>query len=131
MIRLTVQGIKQDLANGLTRLTADKHYNAEVGSIEEKYNLPPTEVRRLFMEPALKGLKVIPAKPKLWELVDETEVSDTVESITQCDTAMEFGIPTHNVEESIEEKPQMYGTTDPSQDYISEEIESTMETESF
>lgn len=74
-IVLSVANIKADLANGVTRLKSDKHYHADRGSIEEKYGLTPSEVRQIFKEPLLQGVRLVPYVEKRWELIPD--VSDT------------------------------------------------------
>lgn len=74
-IVLSVANIKKDLANGVTRLKTDKHYHADKGSIEEKYGLTPSEVRQLFKEPLLQGVRLVPYVEKRWTLIpDEKDV---------------------------------------------------------
>lgn len=77
-ITLSVSNIKADLKAGLDRQ-----------AIGEKYGLLPFEVKQLFQNPALKGLKV--KKAVSFELVDDT-VKDTKETAVEegtDDTATE------------------------------------------
>lgn len=66
-IFLSIEGIKQDLKQGLTRLKSDPNYDPELGSIEEKYNLNKTQVQTVFKDSRLKGLRTIKIK-------NETEI---------------------------------------------------------
>jgi hypothetical protein len=106
-IVLTVAGIKEDLANGVTRLKTDKNYHPDRGSIEEKYNLNPAEVRDLFKEPSLSGVRVIPYIPKRWVLVEESTESENNISSTMEDVSTEQTVDnqlTNEVEE-LENQP--------------------------
>lgn len=78
MIEITLSGIKQDLANGVTRCKGDTGYSEERGSIEEKYGLSKTEVKELFKDKDLIGLKVRVPKAKRWVLIkDQTVEAET------------------------------------------------------
>lgn len=78
VIKLSVANIKNDLADGVTRLKSDKNYHVDKGSIEEKYSLTPAEVGHLFKEPLLKGIRTVPYTPKRWVLVEEEEEVNTL-----------------------------------------------------
>jgi len=80
---IKVADIKEYLANGVTRLKNDKNYHPEKRSIEEIYSLTPTEVRDLFKEESLKGVRVVPYVPKRWVLVEEEENINTTGNITE------------------------------------------------
>lgn len=77
MIEITLSGIKQDLANGVTRCKGDTGYSEERGSIEEKYGLSKTEVKELFKDKDLIGLKVRVPKAKRWVLIKD-QVAEAV-----------------------------------------------------
>lgn len=72
---IKVADIKEYLANGTTRLKSDKNYHPDRKSIEEIYNLSTAEVRDLFREESLKGIRTVAYVPKRWTLVDEEENS--------------------------------------------------------
>lgn len=57
-IKLTVSGLKQDLANGFTR-----------PQLSEKYNLPITQINKAMKQAGLKGAR---AQSVRFELVDDT-----------------------------------------------------------
>ncbi len=63
-IILSIEGIKQDLKQGLTRLSSDPNHDPKIGSIEEKYALSKTQVQAVFKDPRLKGLKTVKPKTK-------------------------------------------------------------------
>jgi hypothetical protein len=73
MIEITLSGIKQDLANGVTRCKGDTGYSEERGSIEEKYGLSKSEVKDLFKDSDLIGIKVRVPKTKRWVLIKDQE----------------------------------------------------------
>ncbi len=50
------------LHSGFTRRIGDNNYNAEIGSIQERYDLTTEEVVDLFKDPRLKNQKVIVPK---------------------------------------------------------------------
>src|SRR3972149_6418364 len=79
-IRITVSGVLEDLSNGYTRTTSSKHYNAEIGSIEEKYGLNKTEVSQVFKHPKLLGKQTILPKETRFIIVDDTEQNITTEN---------------------------------------------------
>jgi len=53
-VKISVTAVKEDLKNGLTRL---KSKDNGKGSIEEKYGLTQSEVKRLFNDERLKGIR--------------------------------------------------------------------------
>ena len=76
------------LKNGVTRKITDKHYNAEIGSIQEKYNLSPSEVDRLFKSPLLKNIRVRPHVEETFVLIEgssntEEETVEVTETISE------------------------------------------------
>jgi hypothetical protein len=73
-VRITVQGVLEDLQNGYTRTTSDKQYQGEGKSIEEKYGLNKTQVSQLFKHDKLKGRKTKVADTPAFILIDEDEV---------------------------------------------------------
>lgn len=60
---VSIMEIKGWLKQGVTRRIGDPGYNAEIGSIQEKYAMNKAEVTALFQDPRLKGLKVCTPKP--------------------------------------------------------------------
>lgn len=76
--KLTVSGILQDLANGLTRTSNSKNYNAEIGCIQDKYDLSNYDLDMLFRHPKLKGRKTHAVK--LTSFILEDDVDETVET---------------------------------------------------
>lgn len=71
--KITVSGILQDLENGLTRTTTGKNYNADIGCIQEKYNLSNYDLEMLFRHPKLKGKKTKSVRTVSFVLEDDTE----------------------------------------------------------
>ena len=61
-IKITVSGILEDLKNGYTRTTGEKHYLGDEKSIQEKYGLNKSQVAELFTHEKLKGKKTISIK---------------------------------------------------------------------
>ena len=76
-IKITVQGVLEDLKNGYTRTISDKYYKGDEKSIQEKYGLNKSQVTELFKHEKLKGKKVKAVKVPAFILIDEDEVSDT------------------------------------------------------
>jgi hypothetical protein len=96
--KITVSGILQDLANGLTRTTTSKNYNPEIGCIQEKYNLTNYDLEMLFKHPKLKGRKTHAVKMTSFILEDDVdETVEATEETTQTTT------PEVVVEETREE----------------------------
>jgi hypothetical protein len=60
---VSIADIKAWLKTGVTRRVGDPSYNAEIGSVQEKYNMSKAEVTALFQDSRLKGLKVSSPKP--------------------------------------------------------------------
>ena len=71
-IIVSIELIKQSLKKGLTRRIGDPNYNAEIGSIQELYNINKAEVTALFQDPRLKGLKVSVPKPSRIVIAEDT-----------------------------------------------------------
>jgi hypothetical protein len=76
--KLTVSGILQDLANGLTRTSNSKNYNSEIGCIQDKYDLTNYDLDMLFRHPKLKGRKTHAVK--ITSFILEDDVEETVEA---------------------------------------------------
>jgi hypothetical protein len=72
-VKITVSGVLEDLKNGYTRTTSEKHYLGEGKSIQEKYGLNKSQVAELFKHDKLKGRKTIVQKAAAFTLVDDTE----------------------------------------------------------
>lgn len=85
-IKITVSGILEDLKDGYTRTTNEKHYLGDEKSIQEKYGLNKSQVKDLFDHPKLKGKKTIAIKAPAFILEDDTEesveISDAPTDIT-------------------------------------------------
>lgn len=79
--KLTVSGILQDLANGLTRTSNSKNYNPEIGCIQDKYDLTNYDLDMLFRHPKLKGRKTHAVKVTSFILEDDVE--ETVEAVEE------------------------------------------------
>jgi len=89
-IKISLKGIIADLENGLTRTKEDTNYNAEVGCIQDKYNLTSTDLRTLFQHSMLKGLRVKPVKKPGFELIEDVETV-TLDPAVSSESA--FGKP--------------------------------------
>lgn len=68
-----VTTVINQLKSGVTRTKADKLYNPQVGSIEEIYGLTPPQVKLLFENEKLKGIRTVPYVESPFTLVDDTE----------------------------------------------------------
>jgi hypothetical protein len=55
--QVNIADVKFMLANGVTRTTADKNYNAELGSIESHYGLDAGQVALMFRDPRMAGMR--------------------------------------------------------------------------
>lgn len=106
---IRVADIKTAVANGTTRLKNDKNYHEDRGSIEEMYNLTPTEVRDLFKEESLKGVRTVPYTPKRWTLVDEdtTTVEEVVDQSRIISEVIEESITGESVDNNVSEAPAL------------------------
>ena len=95
--KITVSGILADLENGLTRTKSSKNYNAELGCIQDKYNLTNYDLEMLFKHPKLKGKKTHAVKTVSFILeydVDEVENTENTNTTT-----------VEEVNRSVEETP--------------------------
>jgi len=54
---LNIEDIRFMLSNGMTRKIDDKNYNAELGSIQEHYNLSADQITLAFRDERLKGIR--------------------------------------------------------------------------
>ena len=81
-VKITVQGVLEDLANGYTRNAGDTHYKGEGQSIGEKYNLNKSQVSQLFKHEKLKGRKVKKEKVPAFILIDEDELTTNPAQVT-------------------------------------------------
>lgn len=71
--QVSISEVKELLERGYTRTKTAKGYNSEIGSIEEYYNLPSTQVTEMFKHPSLKGIKTKKVVEQMFELVDDTQ----------------------------------------------------------
>tara|TARA_R110002126_G_C10453787_1_gene499791 strand:+ start:19 stop:387 length:369 start_codon:yes stop_codon:yes gene_type:complete len=78
-IKITVSGILEDLKNGYTRTTGEKHYLGDEKSIQEKYGLNKSQVAELFTHEKLKGKKTISIKVPVFILEDDTENEEIID----------------------------------------------------
>jgi hypothetical protein len=60
---VSITEIKRLLHLGYTRCVGDTGYHAAKGSIEQHYGLRKSEVKALFKDPRLQGLRVNSAAP--------------------------------------------------------------------
>ena len=60
-----------DLNNGITRCKGDTGYNAELGSIEEKYGISKNDVKEIFKHPQLKNLRIKTSSTPNYVLQDD------------------------------------------------------------
>lgn len=105
--KLTVSGILQDLANGLTRTSNSKNYNAEIGCIQDKYDLSNYDLDMLFRHPKLKGRKTHAVKLTSFILEDDVDVdvNETVETTQEVvETAVEATEEVEQVDEYVKEE---------------------------
>ena len=77
--KITVSGILADLENGMTRTSTSKNYNAEIGCIQDKYNLTNYDLEMLFKQPKLKGKKTHAVKTTSFILEDDVDEEVIVE----------------------------------------------------
>ena len=101
--KLTVSGILQDLANGLTRTSNSKNYNAEIGCIQDKYDLSNYDLDMLFRHPKLKGRKTHAVK--VTSFILEDDVDETVETTQEVvETTVEATEEVEQVDEYVKEE---------------------------
>lgn len=93
-IQLTISGLINDLRNGITRCEGDLGYDKTKGSIQEKYNLTKSEVKEIFKNPKLAGIKVKIAKEARYILTDDTAGVSNSEPT-------KFGAPTASAKERL------------------------------
>lgn len=84
--KITVSGILADLENGLTRTKSSKNYNAELGCIQDKYNLTNYDLEMLFKHPKLKGKKTHAVKTVSFILEDDVDEVEEVENTENTNT---------------------------------------------
>ena len=88
--------IINDLHSGITRKIGDKHYNENVGSIQEKYNLTTEEVNILFRNDVLKKIKLKPYVPVSFTFEDDINNSSEENNESTCPSSQ------HDQQEPIE-----------------------------
>tara|TARA_R110002126_G_scaffold47605_3_gene133353 strand:+ start:5534 stop:5932 length:399 start_codon:yes stop_codon:yes gene_type:complete len=91
MRQISIKEVLDHLGKGVTRTKDGAGYVAELGSIEEKYDLSKTDVKEIFTHPLLKNRKTKP--PKSFILIDDVTDQDTT-----------------SVAAEVPEKPKAYGT---------------------
>jgi len=101
---ISIRGILTDLENGLTRTTTSQGYDAEVGSIETKYELTKEDVKQMFQHPLLKNRKT--RKAPSFRLVDDVTPQEE-ESAPEASLAAEV---TASATETAEPQKSGYAT---------------------
>ena len=104
-IRITVQGVLEDLENGYTRNAEGKFYKGEGFSIGEKYGLNKSQVADLFKHEKLKGRKVKMEKTPAFILIDEEETTVDSAQLSIDAAIAEAEFPT-TVEDSFTPEPE-------------------------
>lgn len=84
-IIVSIADIKEFLSQGVTRRIGDPSYNAELGSIQEKYGMNKGEVAALFQDPRLKGLKVSVPKPSRILIAEDLPQSNEIPQLEAMD----------------------------------------------
>ena len=74
--QISLRLVLEDLSNGITRKEGDIGYDAELGSIQEKYGMTKAQVDRLFKHPKLKGKKTRRPQDDGFDIVDDTNGED-------------------------------------------------------
>lgn len=109
-VRITVQGVLEDLQNGYTRCKNDKHYE-EGKSIQEKYGINKTQVSQLFKHDKLKGRKVKVVSAPAFILVDEDDAAE--ETDTPIDNSTDTEKDISGINESNETDTSKEDATEP------------------
>ena len=76
--QISIRSLMEDLSNGITRCEGDTGYDPQRGSIQEKYGLSKTDVKKIFQHPKLKGLKVRVPQEESFELIDDVDEKETI-----------------------------------------------------
>ena len=89
-VKIVLSDVINHLHNGVTRKRSSRAYNAELGSIEEKYGLPPSQVDKLFKHPELVGVRVKAKVEDMFEIIETTDedltFEENVEELNTSDT---------------------------------------------
>ena len=99
--KITVSGILADLENGCTRTSTSKNYNAEIGCIQNKYNLTNYDLEMLFKHPKLKGKKTHAIKTTSFVLEDGVD-EEVEEVIVIVEETLEDEAPVSKPEAVVE-----------------------------
>ena len=82
-IQIKLTDILFHLSNGVTKKISSKNYDSTIGSIEEKYGMPPSQVDKLFRHPELVNAKTKYVIEDMFEIIEEEEVLFTSDSVTE------------------------------------------------
>lgn len=126
-IQLTISGLITDLRNGITRCKGDLGYDETKGSIQEKYNLSKAEVKEIFRNPKLAGIKVKIARDTRYVLTDDTGTVTPKEEETT-----KLGAPTAAARERLAKlgtttNPDKEGTTNSPEVSVGEQDKTEVE----
>lgn len=109
VIRISREAIKQDLKNGLTRLSNDVKFDPRIGCIQNKYGLTTEQVKEIFKHPELKGLKTLNPKDKVVFIEDEIGTPEngsmsttTISYGTVIDPIMDAELPSSDINPAID-----------------------------
>lgn len=88
-VKVTVEQLRADLANGYTRFNSGKGYDPiKKNSIMDKYGVSRKDVTEVFKNSALKGKKtIIPTTPR-FVLVPQNEPVEAAKSFTENDSTI-------------------------------------------
>jgi len=79
-VEVSISDIQNWLDKGVTRCIDDPGYRADLESIQEKYSLTKTEVKALFQDERLKGLRTNRAS-RIIIIEDKVDSEPVVEAI--------------------------------------------------
>ena len=99
-VSISIEDVKAHLTNGITRCVGDAGYNAKLGSIQEKYGLSKVEVKQLFNDERLQGLRVKPVKIPAF-IIQEDEVNNEILAGPGTETPAEAAV------QAVAPAPQM------------------------
>jgi len=91
---VSISKIKELIQTGTTRCIGDPGYDETKGSIEQYYNLRKSEVKLLFQDPRLRGLRVNSVAPSRIIIAED----EPMQAVVQAEASPELGF-----EESTEE----------------------------
>jgi len=103
---LNIEDIRFMMANGFTKTIKDKNYNAEIGSIQEHYDLSAEQITLAFRDARMQGIRTKKVAMPMFVLDEGERTIETLPRM-QNTTVSTAVTPTEELVEGIFETEEV------------------------